>query len=200
MADQGSSGISGIGIAAVFAGGILVWSGIKGTSVSGVFRDLIAGKDPSKLPQTTPVTIAGLVGVFNPLHLLSSSSGSSSSGKTTVIGSGQGEAFARSVLATLGAPQTAANIRSVMAWVQREGGGGSNNPLNTTLPMPGATDFNSVGVKNYSSIGVGIAATVKTLLGGNYSDIVAALKSGQGLCGRSYAGLSDRKSTRLNSS
>jgi hypothetical protein len=79
MATDSSGGISGVGIAAVFAGGILVWSGVKGTAVSGVFRDLIAGKDPSKLAQTTPVTAGGLfgdiAGAFNPAKLLSSSGG-----------------------------------------------------------------------------------------------------------------------------
>lgn len=60
MAESG--GISGVGLAAVFAGGILVWSGVKGYSVSGVFRDLIAGKQPSSLKQTTPVTSSGIFG------------------------------------------------------------------------------------------------------------------------------------------
>jgi len=55
-----SQGISGAGVAAIFAGGILIWSGVKGVAVSGVFRDLIAGKNPSQLPQATPVTPGGL--------------------------------------------------------------------------------------------------------------------------------------------
>jgi hypothetical protein len=67
-------GISGVGIAAVFAGGILVWSGVKGYSVSGVFRDLISGKPPQNLQQTTPVTssgiFGGLLGGLNPTKLL----------------------------------------------------------------------------------------------------------------------------------
>jgi len=75
VASANESGVSGIGIAAVFAGGILLWSGVKGTAVSGVFRDLISGKDPSKLAQTNPVTtgglFGGLVGAFNPTKLLS---------------------------------------------------------------------------------------------------------------------------------
>jgi hypothetical protein len=191
---QSSSGVSGVGIAAIFAGGILVWSGVKGTAVSGVVRDLISGKSPSGLKQTTPVSAGGLfspiLSALNPVNLLSATGGGGGPGSATVIGTGQGQAFARSVLATIGAPQTPANIQSIMGWIQREGGGGANNPLNTTLSMPGATDFNSVGVKNYSSISVGILATAKTLLGGGYSDVVSALKSGQGLCGRSWSGLS----------
>jgi len=192
MASDGG-GVSGIGIAAVFAGGILVWSGVKGLSVSGVFRDLIAGKNPQQLKAVNPVSAGGLfapiVGALNPAKLLSSPAGTSPS-SPQVIGSGQGQAFARSVLATIGAPQSQANINSIMGWIQREGGGGANNPLNTTLPMPGATNFNSVGVKNYGSVSVGILATAKTLLGGNYSQIVAALRSGNGLCGRTWSELS----------
>src|SRR5215472_104969 len=192
-----NSGISGIGIAAVFAGGILVWSGVKGTAVSGVFRDLISGKDPSKLAQTNPVTAGGILGplvsALNPVNLLSSPTGGTGA-SPTVIGTGQGQAFARSLLATIGAPQTAANIQSIMGWIAREGGGGANNPLNTTLPMPGSSNFNELGggqgVQNYPSVSVGIAANAKTLLGGNYREIVAALRSGQGLCGRSWSELS----------
>jgi hypothetical protein len=189
MADQPSSGVSGVGIAAVFAGGILLWSGLKGYSVSGVFRKVIAGERPTSLTPTTPIGIGGLFGIFNP----SSGSGSSTTkttGSATVIGSGKGKAWARSFLATIGAPQTPANINSVMAWINHEGGGGKNNPLNTTLSWPGATDFNSVGVKNYATVAIGILANARTLMGGGYSDVLTALRSGNGLCGQSFAGLS----------
>ena len=37
------------------------------------------------------------------------------------------------------------------------------NPLATTRDMPGATDFNWVGVKNYRSLAQGIAASIGTL-------------------------------------
>jgi len=192
---EDSGGISGIGIAAVFAGGVLLWSGIKGYSVSGVFRTLIAGKDPSKLPQATPVTVGGLLSAINPINLLSS--GGSSPG-TVMVGQGTGagwtshdrSVFAHSLLATIGAPQTSANVNSILAWINHEGGGGTNNPLNTTLAMGGSTSFNSVGVQNFSSLTIGVAANARTLLGGGYSDILSALRSGNGLCGRSFSGLS----------
>lgn len=98
--------------------------------------------------------------------------------------------FATGVLNGIGAPVTAANIRSIEAWAVREGGGGTNNPLNTTQQMPGSTNFNSVGVQNYSSWTQGVNATVDTLENGNYADLVAAFKSGKGLLGRSFSGLS----------
>lgn len=183
-----NGGVSGIGVAAVFAGGILVWSGVKGLSVSGLARDLIAGKDPKNLQQVNKVSIGGLIaGVIPGIHLTSSPVGSPS----VAPGTGRfSPSFAKAVLSAIGAPQTQANIDSIIAWAHREGGGGTNNPLNTTLSMPGATDFNSVGVKNYSSMSVGVLATAKTILGGNYSDVLSALRSGGGLCGQSFAGLS----------
>ncbi len=99
--------------------------------------------------------------------------------------------FAIGVLKGIHAPVTTANVRSIEAWAQREGGGGSWNPLNTTQRMPGSTTFNGSGVQNYPSMTVGTQATVETLLGDPaYNDIVAAFQAGRGLCGRSFQGLS----------
>jgi hypothetical protein len=69
-----------------------------------------------------------------------------------------------------------------MSWEAAEGGawngGARYNPLNTTEPMSGATNFNSVGVKNYTSWEQGLNATVKTLENGYYTDILNALSIG----------------------
>jgi hypothetical protein len=194
-----SQGVSGVAIAAAFAGGILVWSAVKGYRVSYVVQDVLSGKDPAHDPRVASSALTVTPGgIFGGLlgGLVGNLLGSSGSGSNIQLlsqggSSGRfGSAFAKSVLATIHAPATPANVASIEAWARREGGGGTNNPLNTTLSMPGATDFNSVGVKNYSSMGVGILATAQTLLGGGYSDIVAALRSGNGLCGRSFSGLS----------
>lgn len=80
------------------------------------------------------------------------------------------------VLTKVGAPVTPINVRFLDAWQREEGGDATNNPLNTTLPEPGAGNYNSVGVKNYPSATVGAAATAATLRGG-YPNIVAALKA-----------------------
>ena len=56
------------------------------------------------------------------------------------------------------------------------------NAMNTTLPMPGAWIFNSVGVRSYPSEAEGVQANAETLSGG-YPLIVSALRSGGGLCG-----------------
>ena len=91
--------------------------------------------------------------------------------------------WASSLLSRLGAPQTAANQQSLIAWALREGGGGTFNPLNTTLSAPGASCLNSVCVRNYTSWSQGIEATANTIQGGNFSQILADLKSGGGVGG-----------------
>jgi len=108
--------------------------------------------------------------------------------------SGSGEAaFWAAVLADLGAPATAANTASLTAWAAHEGPWGSvgeNDPLDTTLPMPGSWNFNSFGglhVQSYPSASEGAQATALTLEGG-YPLITAALRSGAGLCGGGLAG------------
>lgn len=200
MPDQATkSGISGVAVAAAFAGGLLVWSGIKGWKLSYVTQDILSGKDPKndpRIPKTALTVTPG--GIFGGLlsnltgNLLGSSGGGGNISLLSQSGSAGrfGSAFAKSVLATIHAPITAANVASIEAWARREGGGGSNNPLNTTLVVGSNNPFNSVGVQNYPSMSVGVLGTARTLLGGNYSDIVAALRSGNGLCGRSFAGLS----------
>jgi len=191
-----SKGIPATAIAIIFAGGIFLWSGLKGWKLTLVTQDLISGKNPQSDPRVSQsaltVSPGGLFGgiIGNLLSSTSNTGGSANLSLQSGSAGRFGSAFARSLLATINAPQTAANIASIEAWARREGGGGANNPLNTTLGMPGATDFNSVGVKNYASMSVGIIATARTLLGGNYADVVAALKSGNGLCGRSFSGLS----------
>ena len=87
------------------------------------------------------------------------------------------------ILAGIGAPQSASNIRKLSAWNQCEGnkGGASgvpiNNPFNTTLSCCGGTSVNSAGVKAYPSWSAGLQATVSTLQSGFYVRIVNNLRS-----------------------
>jgi hypothetical protein len=86
--------------------------------------------------------------------------------------------FASDLLARLGMPQTAENVRALVAWQQAEGTRAAFNPLATTQGSAGANDFNSVGVKNYTSYAQGLDATVTTLRNGRYGEILAALLDG----------------------
>lgn len=98
--------------------------------------------------------------------------------------------FETSVLKHIGAPLTDANYAFLNAWARREGAGGAFNPLNTTLSAAGATSMNSVGVKNYTDWKQGARATADTLLGGNYSDIVSAMRTGKISTDQTFHGLS----------
>jgi hypothetical protein len=90
-----------------------------------------------------------------------------------------------SILAGIGAPDTQPNAQSLADWIALEQGGkwppsATYNPLNTTQSEPGATSFNSAGVKNYTSWGAGISATDVTIENG-YPGILSALRSGSGI-------------------
>jgi peptidoglycan hydrolase CwlO-like protein len=90
--------------------------------------------------------------------------------------------WAQALLVAMRFPVTADNIAAVTAWEMAEGGHWYNtayyNPLNTTQSMPGATVFNSVGVKAYTSWKQGLEATMITLKNGYYGGILDALKRG----------------------
>ena len=85
--------------------------------------------------------------------------------------------FYKAVLTGIGAPITNNNLLYLYAWRQAEGGSAAFNPFNTTQKALGATNYNKVGVKNYTSAEQGISATVKTLLNGKYSGIISSLKA-----------------------
>jgi hypothetical protein len=84
-------------------------------------------------------------------------------------------------LQALGVPGCRGNMVVMVAWQTAEGARASFNPLDTSLPMPGATNFNSVGVKNYVSQAQGLTATIRTLEGSpasyGYGPIVAGLRA-----------------------
>jgi hypothetical protein len=99
--------------------------------------------------------------------------------------------WATAFLAAFGAPATQANLTGVISWIRKESQwppGARNNPLNTTQPAIGATTFNSVGVKNYPSAATGLTATAQTITNGYYPDLVAAFRSGAGVCGKTFKG------------
>jgi hypothetical protein len=108
--------------------------------------------------------------------------------------------FYKSILKCLGAEPTKSNMFFMYAWRQAEGGGAKNNPFNTTLKIPGATNYNSVGVKNYRTSEDGIQATCKTLINGRdkygYGKIIDGLKNDVGLSKLSDAVVSSKWGTK----
>ena len=74
------------------------------------------------------------------------------------------------------------------AQARAEGGTAANNPWNTTEPWPGATDYNSAGVKNYRTGSDGIRATLATLRNGHYNGMCRDYRSPGKLTARQIVG------------
>jgi hypothetical protein len=172
--------ISGYALAGLGAGLVLFWSGFTGKGVLATVQSVIKGTSPQGNPAVNFPVDQGATGDAGSSGSLLSSPPSDESG------------WIKSFLDNIGAPQSQANINSMRHWIARETPwppAAKFNPLNATMSEPGATDYNSVGVKNYPSALVGMQATVATIENGQYSDILLALRSGTGLAGRSFAGL-----------
>jgi len=123
--------------------------------------------------------------------------------KECAIGTGsQGIAWAQGILSAMGAPQTQANINSLVGWFAMEdnhakvfgtpaNGAGGNNPLNVTAMSgtfagvvgsePSGAGAGHPGNLDFDTPAHGIAATVTVIR--NYSAINSALMSGAGLIG-----------------
>jgi hypothetical protein len=137
----------------------------------------LAGGNPGDAKSTSS---SAAIAPLSPVGAVTSVTNSKATGLAAETHSA---AFAMDVLKSLGAPTTSANVSSLLAWINREGnlpGVDKFNPLDTTLPEPGAVSTNSVGVKSYTSWSQGVTATAQTLAGG-YSAIVSALKAGVGI-------------------
>jgi murein DD-endopeptidase MepM/ murein hydrolase activator NlpD/peptidoglycan hydrolase-like protein with peptidoglycan-binding domain len=90
------------------------------------------------------------------------------------------EDFYVSILKLLEAPVSDENLKFLKAWRQAEGGIANNNPFNTTMNLPKddkISNYNSIGVKNYSTPNFGVEATVRTLSLPYYKCIVDGLKN-----------------------
>lgn len=73
------------------------------------------------------------------------------------------EEWAIAFLKRINAPLTKRNLWAIVSWCQAEGSVAAWNPLATTQDYPGATNFNSVGVKEYLTAEDGLDATARTL-------------------------------------
>jgi hypothetical protein len=113
---------------------------------------------------------------------MATTAGASSGAESTAVGDMRSTAarqrFGSDLLKRLGLPQTRENLRAMMAWQAAEGTTAAFNPLATTRAAPGATDMNSVGVKNFRTYEQGLQTTIDTLRNGLYGNILAALRDG----------------------
>ncbi len=71
--------------------------------------------------------------------------------------------WARLFLTTIGAPTCGDNVIVMLAWQAQESTTARFNPLATTHDEPGATQFNPIGVRNYTTVAQGLEAARATL-------------------------------------
>lgn len=86
--------------------------------------------------------------------------------------------WTRDLLTMLGAPGSLENAVAIIAQCQAEGGSARFNPLNCTVKAPGSTDYNSVGVQNFTSYQQGLTVTKGMLEQANMHALLAALRLG----------------------
>lgn len=89
------------------------------------------------------------------------------------------EQFALDCCAALGCPANQAQqIDTLVTVFTLEDSKAAFNPEDTEEPEPGATDYNPQGVKDYPTLGVGLAAFKATITEGAYPEIVKMLRAG----------------------
>lgn len=84
--------------------------------------------------------------------------------------------FAREVFKRIKVEANGKTLTFAQAWMAYENTNAKNNPFATTQPWNNATEFNSVGVRNYATVEDGIAATVATLENGYYNLLMYVLR------------------------
>jgi len=171
--------VDGIALAAIGAGSAFAYAGIRNKSVLSIINELIHGKSPS-----TAASAGASLGGTPAAAATGGSVAGSGPGAGSAPASGSETSFYTAVLQDLGAPVTNANLMSMYAWGRHEEpgfppqnvGGNAWNPLNIKNVVTG-------GFAQYSSASDGASKTAGFMLANNYGNIVAALRSGNGLCG-----------------
>ncbi|MGH3297951.1 MAG: hypothetical protein ACRDP7_39780 [Trebonia sp.] len=145
---------------------------------------------PSKTPTQTPTSMAPST----------PSSQSVDPGGMTPQGTAENEtptgenekAWSEAILNALGAPLTSENIVSIGYWMQNEAGSppsgivGANNPINVSQPCCGGVPIQDDGdgvtfLQSYPTAADGVEAIAEYLNRGNYTQVLADLKAGDGL-------------------
>lgn len=178
--------VSGMALAYTATGGLLLFSGYKGSTIPDTVKHVLQGN-----LNVTPGETIGTPTVTD-------SSGASGAGGNVpdVSASASQTTWNTDLLKAIGAPASAANLQSLANWEAKEEPTNDwahwNNPLNTTVGA--GTPMNSAGVQQFSTLQEGLNATAATLEQGNFQAIRMALISGQGLSS-GISGVSQELST-----
>jgi len=142
----------------------------------------------ARIPFPSPVPSSQRRSALPPARVTTSSPTSLQT-YTNLTGS-EAAAWADAALTALGAPDTAANVQTLVDWFANEGAPHDlNNPLNLNTPYGGSTistangDPPAVHVQAYPVPADFFAAFPIQMNNGSYPAIVAALKAGTGLEG-----------------
>ena len=152
---------------------------------------------PSKTASATPTPSV----TPTPTHSSPASSGAVTPPNTAEYETPTGQAqleWSEAILNSLGAPLTNANILSIGYWMQNEAGKppygivGANNPINVSQPCCGGVPIQDDGdgvtfLQSYPDAADGVEAITQYLERGNYTDMLAALRAGDGLSGGNLA-------------
>lgn len=172
--------VSGLAVAYTAFGGLLIWSGVKGTSLTATLTGLTKGQ----LDSTPEASAVAADSPEQNAAVIAAVSGTGPEPGVSLPTSVPEQTWVAGLLQALGAPATQANVASVTDWIAHEGPYGTqaqNNPLNTTQPATGSTSFDGLAVQNYPSPTEGLNATVATIENGRYPQILMHLKAGNGL-------------------
>jgi hypothetical protein len=174
-------------------GGVFVWSGIAGKSVSGVFRQLVGGDTPTNAANANQIAADASLSA-NPSLGIGGATTPAGTSPANSAPTASETAWFTALLTAIGAPVTQANLQALSNWAHLEEpgwtgadeGGTTNNPLNhgaaPGFSSSGETDAGP-GIPHYATVGEGVAATAAYLKMGNYSGILASLRSGNGISG-----------------
>jgi hypothetical protein len=150
-------------------GGLAVYASVKGKSFLSAFRDVLSGQSPKDAASAN--LIANTPNVSNSQGI---------AGALFTSANASEKSYFSALLTDLGAPVTTANLNSMYTWAKQEEPSfpppNAWNPLNVKNPATG-------GFWQWSSPSSGASGTASFMLENNYSAIVSALRSGQGLIG-----------------
>lgn len=168
-------------LALVGGGAIVAYAGFKGKGIGSAIRDVISGQSPANAAKANAIVPGSVSG--NPAF----NSANPPGGATGIFASSAGaseKSYFSAFLKSIGAPATRANLESMYTWAKQEEpgfppqsvGGYAWNPLNIMNAVTG-------GFQSYATPTAGAQGTASFMLMNNYSAIVRALRSGNGLIG-----------------
>jgi hypothetical protein len=162
----------------VGGGAIVAYSGFKGKGLGSAIRDVITGQSPANAAKANAIAGGSVSG--NPAF-------PNASGVSGLFASSAGaseKSYFSAFLKSIGAPATQANLETMYTWAKQEEpgfppqqvGGYAWNPLNIKNIVTG-------GFQSWATPTAGAQGTASFMLMNNYSAIVSALRSGNGLIG-----------------